>query len=89
MNNEIYEADYTRKDEPSSDTGIDILELAKTTGFFRVYDELMRSMPKYINQTDNQNYEELLPTLAQVTPVAFMAKRMPSITFSASSTIRR
>ena len=24
------------------------------------YDELMRSMPKYINQTDKQNYEELL-----------------------------
>ena len=60
MNNEIYEADYTRKDEPCSDTGIDILELAKTTGFFRAYDELMRSMPKYINQTDKQNYEELL-----------------------------
>ena len=60
MNNEIYEADYTRKDEPSSDNGIDILELAKTTGFFRAYDELMRSMPKYINQTDKQNYEELL-----------------------------
>ena len=60
MNNEIYEADYTRKDEPSSGNGIDILELAKTTGFFRVYDELMKSMPKYINQTDKQNYEELL-----------------------------
>ena len=60
MNNEIYEADYTRKDEPSSGNGIDILELAKTTGFFRAYDELMRSMPKYINQTDKQNYEELL-----------------------------
>ncbi len=63
MNNEIYEADYTRKDEPSSDTGMDILELARTTGFFRAYDELMRSMPKYINQTDKQNYEELLHKL--------------------------
>ena len=63
MNNEIYEADYTRKDEPSSDNGIDILELAKTTGFFRAYDELMKSMPKYINQTDRQNYEELLHKL--------------------------
>ena len=63
MNNEIYEADYTRKDEPSSDNGIDILELAKTTGFFRVYDELMKSMPKYINETDRQNYEELLHKL--------------------------
>lgn len=63
MNNEIYEADYTRKDEPSSDSGIDILELARTTGFFRAYDELMRSMPKYINQTDKQNYEELLHKL--------------------------
>ena len=63
MNNEIYEADYTRKDEPSSGNGIDILELAKTTGFFRVYDELMKSMPKYINQTDRQNYEELLHKL--------------------------
>ena len=63
MNNEIYEADYTRKDEPSSGNGIDILELAKTTGFFRVYDELMKSMPKYINETDRQNYEELLHKL--------------------------
>ena len=63
MNNEIYEADYTRKDEPSSDNGIDILELAKTTGFFRAYDELMKSMPKYINETDRQNYEELLHKL--------------------------
>ena len=63
MNNEIYEADYTRKDEPSSGNGIDILELAKTTGFFRAYDELMKSMPKYINQTDRQNYEELLHKL--------------------------
>ena len=63
MNNEIYEADYTRKDEPSSGNGIDILELAKTTGFFRAYDELMKSMPKYINETDRQNYEELLHKL--------------------------
>lgn len=63
MNNEIYEADYTRKDEPSSDNGIDILEVAKTTGFFRAYDELMKSMPKYINETDRQNYEELLHKL--------------------------
>ena len=63
MNNEIYEADYTRKDEPSSETGIDILELARTTGFFRAYDDLMRSMPKYINQKDKQNYEELLHKL--------------------------
>lgn len=60
MNNEIYEADYTRKDEPSSETEIDIIELAKETGFFRAFDDLMRSMPKYINQTDKQNYEELL-----------------------------
>ena len=63
MNNEIYEADYTRKDEPISETGIDILELARTTGFFRAYDDLMRSMPKYINQKDKQNYEELLHKL--------------------------
>ena len=63
MNNEIYEADYTRKDEPSYDTGIDILELARTTGFFRAYDDLMKSMPKYINQKDKQNYEELLHKL--------------------------
>lgn len=63
MNNEIYEADYTRKDELIFETGIDILELARTTGFFRAYDDLMRSMPKYINQKDKQNYEELLHKL--------------------------
>ena len=59
----MWQIGYTRKDEPSSGNGIDILELAKTTGFFRVYDELMKSMPKYINETDRQNYEELLHKL--------------------------
>lgn len=63
MNNEVFEADYTRKDEPSPDTGLGILELAKDTGFFRAYDDLMRSMPKIINQRDKQNYEELLHKL--------------------------
>ena len=63
MNNEVFKADYTRKDEPSPDTGLGILELAKDTGFFRAYDDLMRSMPKIINQRDKQNYEELLHKL--------------------------
>lgn len=61
MKNEIYEADYTR--EPDPDNGLGILELARDTGFFRAYDDLLRSMPKYIVPEDKKNYEELLPKL--------------------------
>ena len=61
MKNEIYEADYTR--EPDPDEGLGILGLAMDTGFFKAYDDLMRSMPKYIVPEDKKNYEELLPKL--------------------------
>ena len=61
MKNEVYEADYTR--EPNPDEGLGIVGLARDTGFFKAYDDLMRSLPKYIVPEDKKNYEELLPKL--------------------------
>lgn len=61
MKNEVYEADYTR--EPNPDEGLGILGLARDTGFFKAYDDLMRSLPKYVVPEDKKNYEELLPKL--------------------------
>lgn len=61
MKNEIYEADYRRKEEPSEIP--DALDVAMKTGFFKAYGDIMRSIPKMIVPQDKKNYEELLPKL--------------------------
>lgn len=61
MKNEVYEADCSRK--PEKGVSEDILDLARDTGFFKAYNNIMRSIPKVIVPKDKQNYEELLQKL--------------------------
>lgn len=58
MKNEVYEADYRRKSRPEEIPGA--FEIAVETGFFKTYNEIMRSIPKVIVPEDKKNYEELL-----------------------------
>lgn len=67
MKNEVYEADYRRKDK--SEEIPKAFEVAVETGFFKTYNDIMRSIPKVIVPEDKKNYEELLQKLD------FLAKR--------------
>lgn len=61
MKNEIYEADYRRSDVPEGSTSA--FDIAVETGFFKKYNDIMRSIPKVIVPEDKKNYEELLQKL--------------------------
>lgn len=61
MKNEIYEADYRRSDVPAGSTSA--FDIAVETGFFKKYNDIMRSIPKVIVPEDKKNYEELLQKL--------------------------
>lgn len=61
MKNEVYEADYRRKDK--SEEIPKAFEVAVETGFFKTYNDIMRSIPKVIVPEDKKNYEELLRKL--------------------------
>lgn len=61
MKNEVYEADYRRKSNP--DEIPDAFDIAVETGFFKTYNDIMRSIPKVIVPEDKKNYEELLQKL--------------------------
>lgn len=61
MKNEVYEADYRRKSNP--DAISDAFDIAVETGFFKTYNDIMRSIPKVIVPEDKKNYEELLQKL--------------------------
>ena len=61
MKNEVYEADYRRKDK--SEEIPKAFEVAVETGFFKTYNDIMRSIPKVIVPEDKKNYEELLQKL--------------------------
>lgn len=58
MKNEIYEADYRRREERSEFPNA--FDDAVMTGFFKAYGDIMRSIPKMIVPQDKKNYEELL-----------------------------
>lgn len=58
MKNEIYEADYRRREERSEFPNA--IDDAVMTGFFKAYGDIMRSIPKMIVPQDKKNYEELL-----------------------------
>lgn len=58
MKNEVYEADYRRKSRTEEIPGA--FEIAVETGFFKTYNDIMRSIPKVIVPEDKKNYEELL-----------------------------
>ena len=72
MNNEIYEADYRRREEPAEIP--DALEIAAKTGFFKTYSDIMRRLPKVIVPQDKMHYEDLLLKLD-----AFAKRRHGSI----------
>lgn len=61
MKNEVYEADYRRKSSPKEIP--DAFDIAVETGFFKTYNDIMRSIPKVIVPEDKKNYEELLQKL--------------------------
>ena len=61
MKNEVYEADYRRNDEPKEIPSA--FDVAVETGFFKKYNDIMRSIPKGIVAEDKKNYEELLHKL--------------------------
>lgn len=61
MKNEVYEADYRRKSNP--DEIPDVFDIAVETGFFKTFNDIMRSIPKVIVPEDKKNYEELLQKL--------------------------
>lgn len=61
MKNEIYEADYRRSDVPEGSTSA--FDIAVETGFFKKYNDIMRSIPKVIVPEDKKNYQELLQKL--------------------------
>lgn len=61
MKNEVYEADYRRNDRPKETSRV--FEVAVETGFFKTYNDIMRSIPKVIVPEDKKNYEELLRKL--------------------------
>lgn len=61
MKNEVYEADYRRKSSPKEIPGA--FDIAVETGFFKTYNDIMRSIPKVIVPEDKKNYEELLQKL--------------------------
>lgn len=61
MKNEVYEADYRRNSRTEEIPGA--FEIAVETGFFKTYNDIMRSIPKVIVPEDKKNYEELLRKL--------------------------
>ena len=65
--NEIYEHDYAeehaRRIANQPKIYDEIFERAIESGFFKVYNDAMRALPKYIVPEDQAAYEDLLPRL--------------------------
>lgn len=64
MNNEVYERDYSQDSEvanqPLKD---DLFSHVSPDGFFKIFGDALRAMPKYIVPEDKKAYDSLLPRL--------------------------